>query len=257
MDQNMNILKTITETFVKGSREILGDNLVGVYLHGSAVMGCFNEKKSDIDLLVVVNEEIPDKTKMRYMDMVVRLNADAPEKGIEMSIVRKEACKPFVYPTPFELHFSAAHLEWYKADPADYVAKMKGTDKDLAAHFTIIYHRGKCLYGNEIKDVFEKISREDYFDSILSDIEDAEEDIITNPVYIVLNLCRVLAYKREDLILSKKEGGEWGLKDLPEKYHALILQALSEYTTDGVKEWNETDIREFARYMLEEIKDLR
>ena len=249
----MNILENITEAFVKESREILGDNLVGVYLHGSAVMGCFNEKKSDIDLLVVVNEEISDEIKMRYMNMVVRLNADAPEKGIEISIVRKEVCKPFVYPTPFELHFSAAHLEWYKTDPADYVEKMKGTDKDLAAHFTIIYHRGKCLYGKEIKDVFEKIDREDYLDSILSDVENAEEDIITNPVYIILNLCRVLAYKREGLILSKKEGGEWGLKNLPKKYHALILQALGEYTADEVKEWNETDTREYALYVLEEI----
>ena len=249
----MNILETITETFVKGSREILGDNLVGVYLHGSAVMGCFNEKKSDIDLLVVVNEEISDEIKMRYMDMVVRLNADAPQKGIEMSIVRKDACKTFIYPTPFELHFSITHLEWYKADPADYVAKMKGTDKDLAAHFTIIYHRGKCLYGEEIKNVFEKISREDYFDSIMSDIENAEEDITQNPVYIVLNLCRVLAYKREGLILSKKEGGEWGLKNLPKKYHALILQALSEYTANEVKEWNEKDTKEYAQYMLEDL----
>lgn len=206
----MNILETITEAFVKESREILGDNLVGVYLHGSAVMECFNEKKSDIDLLVVINKEISDEIKMRYMDMVVRLKADAPEKGIEMSIVRKEVCKPFVYPTPFELHFSITHLGWYTADSADYVAKMKGTDRDLAAHFTIIYHRGKCLYGEEIENVFEKVSRKKYFDSILSDIEDAKEDIITNPAYIVLNLCRVLAYKREGLILSKKEGGDMG-----------------------------------------------
>lgn len=156
----MNTLETITEAFVNESREILGDNLVGVYLHGSAVMGCFNEKKSDIDLLVLVNEALSDEIKMRYMDMVLRLNTDAPEKGIEMSIVRKDMCKPFVYPTPYELHFSIAHLEWYKADPADYVAKMKGTDKDLAAHFTIIYRRGKCLYGKEIQNVFEKVSRE-------------------------------------------------------------------------------------------------
>lgn len=249
----MNILETITEAFVKESREILGDNLVGVYLHGSAVMECFNEKKSDIDLLVVINKEISDEIKMRYMDMVVRLNADAPEKGIEMSIVRKEVCKPFVYPTPFELHFSITHLGWYTAISADYVAKMKGTDRDLAAHFTIIYHRGKCLYGEEIINVFEKVSRKKYFDSILSDIEDAKEDIITNPAYIVLNLCRVLAYKREGLILSKKEGGDWGLKDLPEKYHALILQALDEYTAVEVKEWNEADAKEYAQYMLEEI----
>lgn len=250
----MSILKSVTDAFVMESREILSKNLVGVYLHGSAVMGCFNEEKSDIDLLVVVNEKVSDETKMRYMDMVVRLNEDAPEKGIEMSIVRKDVCKPFVYPTPFELHFSITHLKWYKEAPADYIEKMKGTDRDLAAHFTIIYHRGKCLYGKEIKDVFEKVSRQNYFDSIMFDVENAEKDIITNPVYIVLNLCRVLAYKKEGHLLSKKEGGEWGLKALPEKYHALILQALGEYMAAEGKNWNEADTREYALYMLDEIQ---
>ena len=96
----MRLLESITEAFVTASREILGENLVGIYLHGSAVMGCFNEKKSDIDLLVVVDGEIPDEVKKRYLDMVVRLNGDAPEKGIEMSVVRKDVCRPFVYPTP-------------------------------------------------------------------------------------------------------------------------------------------------------------
>ena len=33
-------------------------------------------------------------------------------KGIEMSIVTKTVCNPFVYPTPFELHFSAMHIGW-------------------------------------------------------------------------------------------------------------------------------------------------
>ena len=42
--------------FVEQSEEILQDNLTGIYLHGSAVMGCFNPAKSDLDLIVVVNE---------------------------------------------------------------------------------------------------------------------------------------------------------------------------------------------------------
>ena len=54
-------LKRITESFVRRSREILGENLVGIYLHGSAAMGCFNDKKSDIDLLVVVKGEVSDE----------------------------------------------------------------------------------------------------------------------------------------------------------------------------------------------------
>ena len=170
-----------------------------------------------------------------------------------MSIVRKDVCRPFVYPTPFELHFSVSHLEWYRENPTDYIAKMKGVDRDLAAHFTVICHRGKCLYGKGIQDVFGKVDRQYYLDSILSDIEDAEKDIMENPVYIVLNLCRVLACKREGTILSKKEGGEWGLKALPGRYHGLISQALREYRTGEGKGWDEAEAQEYASYMAEQI----
>ena len=251
----MNILHNITESFVKRSREILGDNLVGIYLHGSAVMGCFNEKKSDIDLLVVVDMALPNEIKRQYMDMVVELNTYAPKKGIELSIVRKSVCKPFIYPTPFELHFSIAHLQWYKTNPTDYIDRMNGIDKDLAAHFTIIYYRGKRLCGNEIKDVFEKVSKEFYFDSIWNDIENAEEEIMANPTYIILNLCRVLAYKKDELILSKREGGNWGIDNLPKKYHCLILHALDEYSSDKTMKWDENCAHDYAAYMIEQIKN--
>lgn len=249
----MNALEKITNSFIEQSREILGDNLVGIYLHGSAVMGCFQEKKSDIDLVVVVNSAISDEIKRQYMDMVVELNTYAPEKGIELSIVRKTVCNPFIYPTPFELHFSVTHLEWYRTDPSDYIDKMKGLDKDLAAHFTIIYHRGKCLWGKEIRDVFGKVSREFYFDSIWNDIENAEEEIKTNPVYMILNLCRVLAYKKDGLILSKREGGEWGVDHVPGKYHGLILDALEEYSSGKPMRQDAGCACEYAAYMLKQI----
>lgn len=249
----MSVLDCITKIFVAKSREILRDNLVGVYLHGSAVMGCFNEEKSDIDILVVVNTTIPNELKRRYMDMVVELNGNVPKKGIEFSIVKEEVCNPFIYPTPFELHFSVLHLQWYKADPNGYIEKMKGMDNDLAAHFTIIYHRGKCLYGKEISDVFEEVDKKLYFDSIKCDIENAPEEISENPTYVILNLCRVLAYKKEELILSKKEGGDWGIKNLPERYHDLILQALDEYTYDKPLKLDDVNAHEYSLYMLEQI----
>ena len=251
----MEKLESLLENFVRQSKNILGDNLTGIYLHGSAVMGCFNSKKSDIDLLIVVNDDISNEIKRQYMDMVVELNREAPEKGIELSIVKEAVCKPFVYPTPFELHFSIAHLNWYQSNPADYVERMKGTDKDLAAHFTVIYHRGKTLYGKEIKSVFSKVSSRDYMDSIWSDIEDAKEEIVTNTMYITLNLCRVLAYKRESLILSKQEGGEWAMNALlVSEYQKIISDALKEYKTGEVMSTDRAIVVEFAEYMLKEIE---
>ncbi len=249
----MTKLNEILDYFVKQSATILGENLTGIYLHGSAVMGCFNEKTSDIDLLVVVNTKLCDDVKIQYMNMVVGLNESAPQKGIELSIVRKDVCNPFVYPTPFELHFSIAHLDWFKNNPNDYVERMNGTDKDLAAHFTIITHRGKCLYGSPISEVIGAVSSECYFDSIWNDIKDAKDDIYDDPTYVILNLCRVLAYKKGGLVLSKKEGGQWGIKNIPVEYHQLISQALEEYSSNIESEWDVKMQNEFTQYMIGQI----
>lgn len=259
----MSELKELLDEFIMNSKNILKenlgfsfDNLIGIYLHGSLAMGCYNEKKSDIDLLVVVKNDISREVKRRYMDMVVALNQKAPSKGIELSIVKEAVCKPFVYPTPFELHFSAAHLNWYLSDPEDYIEKMNGTDKDLAAHVTILYHRGMTLYGKEIKSVFSEVSSEDYMDSIWYDVENAKEDIVDDTMYVILNLCRVLAYKKERLILSKQEGGEWALQHLPDpQYKKMILFALEEYETGNAMSVTKADAVRFAEYMLKRISD--
>lgn len=246
-------MDTVINSFAERSKEILQDNLIGIYLHGSAVMGCYNPAKSDIDLIAVVKDPMEDSVKRTFMDMVIELNEKGPAKGIEMSIVKQSVCRPFVYPTPFELHFSAAHTDWYKDDPDDYISKMKGEDKDLAAHFTIIKHRGKCLYGAPIEDTFADVPAQDYIDSIRNDIADAEDEIADNPMYLILNLSRVLAYLKDGLVLSKKEGGEWAQENVPERYHSLIRDALTEYAEDG-NIFYDTDLaKDYARYMMGEI----
>ena len=93
------------------------------------------------------------------------------------------------------------------------------------------------------------------FRSIWNDIKNAEEEITANPTYIILNLCRVLAYKKEGLILSKREGGNWGIENVPEKYRSLILQALEEYVWDRKGKWEENCVQEYAAYMIEQIKN--
>lgn len=252
----MSEIEKLLDNFILNSKTILCDNLIGIYLHGSLAMGCYNERKSDVDLLIVVRNDISRETKRRYMDMVVALHSKAPSKGIELSIVKEAVCKPFVYPTPFELHFSAAHLNWYLSDPEDYIEKMNGTDKDLAAHFMIVYHRGKTLYGKEIKSVFSEVSSEDYMDSIWCDVKNARDDIIEDTTYIVLNLCRVLAYKKESAILSKQEGGEWALHHLSDpRYKKLVLLALEEYKNGNAMSVTQAEAVRFAEYMLKHISE--
>lgn len=199
------MIQKILDEFVKRTRIIIKDNLIAIYLHGSLTMGCFNPSSSDIDLMVIIKEDMDTITKRTFMDMVITLNEKAPSKGLELSIVKKMYCSPFKYPTPYELHFSKIHLNWYLEKPDEYVEKMHGVDKDLGAHFMIIKHRGICLFDKEIKEIVGDVSKEDYFDSIKYDIENAREEVLTNPVYIILNLCRVLANKKKALFYLNKK----------------------------------------------------
>ena len=244
----------VIKGFVAQSQSILQDNLVGIYLHGSLAMGCFNPRKSDIDLIAVVDHSLPADVKRAYVDMVAGYSASGPEKGIEMSIVRREVCNPFVYPTPFELHFSAGHLKWYRDDPTDYIRRMNGTDKDLAAHFTIIGKRGICLYGAPIKDVFGEVADSCYRDALWYDIERAEEEITAHPMYLILNLARVLAYQEDGAVLSKKEGGEWALTHLPAEYHPLIADALREYSESADAAYDPALAKGYAGYAIARIR---
>ena len=235
--------------FTDMSKALFGENLVGIYLHGSLAMGCFNSQKSDLDLILIVEDDITAEQKKAFIRNVVRFSEEAPEKGFELSIVKREFCDPFVYPTPYELHFSNTYLELAKTDPDAYIEKLHGTDKDLAAHFTIINHYGVPLYGASVSEVFGAVPKEDYIDSIWFDVENAPEDILENPMYMTLNLCRVLAYLKDDLVLSKKAGGEWGVQFLPE-YAEFVGEALRCYETDKAVEIDPSQAVRFAENLL-------
>ena len=248
--------EALIDRFVSGAADLLKENLAGIYLHGSAAMGCFQPKKSDLDFLVVVRHPVSDADKRAFMDWIMGLDADGPAKGIEMSVVVRDVCNPFVYPTPFILHYSRMHTEWYRKDPEDYIRKMNGTDRDLAAHVTVIRSRGRCLYGLPVREMFGEVPERDYLDSLWDDIAEAEHEIAGNPMYLILNLARVLAYLREKQVLSKREGGEWGLENLPEEFHPLLRSALREYRDGTDAAYDPGLARRYAVLMLGMISGL-
>lgn len=106
----MILYQGILDGIVSKSKEIIEEKLVSIYLHGSMAMGCFNSDKSDIDVIMVIEDDISDTQKIMLIRQIVYLNQQAPPKGLEISIVKREYCNPFIYPTPFELHFSPMHL---------------------------------------------------------------------------------------------------------------------------------------------------
>lgn len=208
-------------------REILGGALCGFYVHGSLAFGCFSWEKSDLDFLVAVRE--PPAQAQKEALIRVLLHAQAPEKGFEMSVVLAGDCAAGRCPCPYCLHYSNAHRAAFQADLAGTCARMQGTDPDLTAHFAVVRHVGRALYGPDPQSFFAPVPRADYLDSIRRDVRDILKNPAQNPLYAVLNLCRAAAYARQGQILSKRDGAVWGAAHLPDRFLPLIQGAQESY----------------------------
>ena len=234
--------------------EILGDNLAGLYVHGSIAFGCFNEKTSDVDFLSVVREPITDEQARALCAVLYALSAKAPEKGLEMSVVLLDMTQHPIHPAPFELHFSNMYKD-HEFDSLIHHPRL--CDPDLAAHFAVTRTAGFSLHGLSVREAFAPVPKAMYIEAIMADVGAANEDICANPTYITLNLCRALAYAQDELILSKKAGGEWALENLPPRLHFPIEAALQAYTGGEAIDVGADALMDYAEAMLSRLESCR
>lgn len=242
--QNNNLIATF--------QQILSNNLIGIYLHGSLAMGCFNPQRSDIDLLVVTQRGMSVETKREVVQYL--LTCSLSPAPIEISFLVQQDIHLFHHPLPFDLHYSESWRERYTQALGDGTWRtwnnQKKQDHDLAAHIAVTRARGICLYGKPIEELFPPVPPAFYFASIVGDFNDAVAERQHMPVYFTLNACRVLAYLREGHIYSKDEGGVWALKTLPADLHEIVEQALETYRGNMVDApFEETALTRFAHYM--------
>ena len=57
-------------------KRYLGDDLIGVYLHGSIALKAFNPDLGDIDILVVVRDSIDVETKLEIARDIIEHDRD-------------------------------------------------------------------------------------------------------------------------------------------------------------------------------------
>lgn len=209
----------------------LEGNLIGVYLHGSLALGCFNPTTSDIDLLVITHHKIPLSTKKALVHSLVSISG-VPH-AIEISILCQDNLIPWKYPTPFELHYSEAWRERLSEDLTSnnwkHLCEQPQTDTDLAAHITVTKYRGICLLGASIEEVFPDVPPKDFLASIVTDLDWTLERLGQISMTGVLNSCRTYAYLQERRICSKEEGAVWALNILPVEFRPVVEIALGIY----------------------------
>lgn len=192
-------------------RQILGQDLVGLYLYGSLVTGDFDLEISDVDLLAALSSDIDQGQFERLHVMHDDLAAWYPAwKGrIEVQYISThalQACKTetsrIAAISPGEpFHFKDAGREWL-------------------INWYLVRERGKMLYGMDPKTYIPPISKAEYLQVIRDHarmwLDWAGPGDQYEQSYAILTMCRALYAAQYGEQVSKKEAVRWTESQFPQ-----------------------------------------
>ena len=205
-------------------RCILGAKLIGIYIHGSVAQNAFRWERSDVDALAVVSERLTVAERLRFVEEMRALSEEGPAKGIEVSVLTEKELIEGSHPYVTECHYSPFWDEYVREAGWENWDDESRRDEDITSHIFNLRQRGIVLEGPEITALFPVISRETFTESIAYDEHDAPVDMVDS----VMNLCRYHCFLRSGELLSKEEGLQRMLPELP-AYEAFLRRILREF----------------------------
>jgi predicted nucleotidyltransferase len=229
----------------------LGDDLVGAYLHGSAVLGG-GGPHSDVDVLAVARRRTTREEKQRLVDLL--LNVSGNPSPIEFDLVVETEVRPWRHPAPFDFHYSEL---WRKEFAAGNLEPWSSaTNRDLASAVTMVLAGNTTLFGPPPAQVFDPVPRTDYHDAILKDVPPSDWFVEKDTRNLVLTLVRVWAGVASEGVHSKESAAAWAVARLPAEHRPVLERAVTIYRGERDDFWDDVrpQIDAYATYVLSEIE---
>lgn len=240
------------EALVHGVSDVLGDDLVGAYLHGSAVLGGFRPE-SDIDIVVVSTRRTTQKEKRALTDLLLGLSgsrsSSEPGRPIELDIVVASEVKPWRYPPTFDFHYTEMWRDRF--EHGDIEPWPNDTNPDLASAITMVLIGDRPVVGPPAAEVFDPIPRADYVNAIVRDTDTVDEYLSWDTRNVVLTLPRIWSAIATDVVHSKESAALWALPRLPSEHRPVLELAVAAYRGDVRDRWD--DIRSQTRAYVDRI----
>lgn len=234
--------------------QVLGNGLVGVYLHGSAVLGQL-QPRSDTDVLVVSGRRLTVAERRTLVDRLLvisgRWGRPGAPRPIELTIVVQADVRPWRYPPRMEFQYG----EWMRPDLELGDAPPPPTPSpDLAPLLTMVLLGNRALFGPPPAEVLDLVPRDDLIRAITAGIPGLLADLVPDTTNVLLTLARIWTTAATGTIRSKDAAADWVLPRLPEEHRAVLVRARAVYLGEEER-WDdlETNLRPHVDFVVPEI----
>jgi hypothetical protein len=205
---------------------ILGQLLVGIYLHGSLASGDFDPRSSDIDFLVVTADALPDAKFQAVAAMHGRLLASERPwvTRLEGSYIPLQALR----------RYDPEHTRY----PALAVGGSFGVDEhgvDWVIQRHLIRERAVVLAGPAPEDLIDPVPPGDLGQAVRATLAEWWAPQLHDlsrmcrrdyQAYAVLTMCRALYTLHHGQVPSKPVAARWAQETLEEQWTPVIRRAL-------------------------------
>jgi predicted nucleotidyltransferase len=239
-------------------RGVLGEDAVGAYLHGSAVLGGLR-LDSDIDVLVVSRRVTTPEEKRVLIDRLLPISGCGDPSGrsrpIELTIVVDADVRPWRYPPRFDFLYG----DWLRAEfEQGGLAPWTAPNPDLAPLITMVHLANRPLFGPPPGEVLDPVPPGDLVRAVVDGIPGLLDDLASDTCNVVLTFARIWTTVATGVIRSKDAAADWALSRLPAEHRAVLARARAIYLGDEEERWDDLlpGVRPHVEHVIREIQRL-
>lgn len=215
-------VKKVMMLYSSKLNEMFPNQVLGIYLYGSTVLGAFHPERSDIDFVTVFSQELSGKELKKLSHLHKKIRAENP-------LVKKFECEYLSLDEQHQLHL-------HKAYPFFEGTKCKGKRRLMKIALYQLVHDSYVVYGPNFSTYCSNIVLND---DVMQEMEYNLNHYIASKVsksylflfdswieFIVLTLCRVYYTLKTGKITSKELACEEVIKDFDLSYSNILQEAL-------------------------------
>lgn len=204
----------------------LGDQLFGLYLYGSLVTGDFDSERSDIDFVVVTDDDLPDSlvTELQLMHMSLATKDLPWAKKLEGNYIPLRALRVYIPDDPPRPTVNEGRF---------YLARH---GNDWVIQRKVLRENHLAVAGPSLRSYIDPVPASDQRRAIRQILREwwvpmlADPARLRNPeyqAYAVLSICRAIYTLECDELVSKTAAGRWAIANVGSRWGELISDALA------------------------------
>lgn len=214
-----------TEKIIRLVNGVLGHDVIGSYLHGSAVLGGL-KPASDIDVLVASARPMGDQQRRALVAGLLNISGvNARARPVELTVVVQSEVRPWRYPPTVDFLYGEWLRDRFEAGAVPQPAPMP----DLALLISMVLAGDHPLTGPPPARVLDPVARADLARAAVAGIPGLLDDLPADTRNVILTLARIWTTLATGEIRAKDAAADWALAQLPPRHRPVLEHARQLY----------------------------